>query len=75
MSWLEVENLTLAQLQAALDALIGQDIVVPIWDYHYQGPDYQKFRVGAFVQLRLTAYQLDGEDRLSIQYFGEAQCP
>ena len=59
----------------ALDSLIGHDIVVPIWNYYYQATDYQKFRIGAFVQMRVTAYHLDGEDRLSLQYFGEVQCP
>ncbi len=62
-------------LQDALFALTGQDIIVPIWNYHYQGPTYQKFRIGAFVQLRVVGHGLDGDDRLSLQYFGEVQCP
>lgn len=69
------DQLDEAVLQDALLALSGQDIIVPIWNYHYQGPTYQKFRIGAFVQLRLVAHGLEGNDRLSLQYFGQVQCP
>ena len=59
----------------ALDALIGQDIVVPIWDYFYDGGSYQKFRVGTFVGVRVVGYDLSGSDLLTINYLGEVSCP
>ena len=62
-------------LRDALDILIGQDIVIPIWDTFYDGGTYQKFRVGTFVGVRVVGYGLDGSDTLTINYLGEVSCP
>ncbi len=62
-------------LRDALDALIGQDIVIPIWDLFYDGGTYQKFRVGTFVGVRVVGYDLTGSDTLTVNYLGEVSCP
>jgi RHS repeat-associated protein len=57
-----------------LDALLQQDITLPVWDdVRGQGSQFD-YRIVRFVVVRLTGYQLTGQGWLSFDYRGEAQC-
>jgi len=63
-----------SQVRAALDTLETLDIIVPVWDTAQEAGDNTLYQVVSFARVRLTGYQLPGEDRISAQYLGLATC-
>ncbi|MEM8960784.1 MAG: PKD domain-containing protein [Acidobacteriota bacterium] len=64
-----------AGLQSALDSLIGVDLRVPVWSETYDADGYLKVRVGGFVLIRITGYDLTGADTISFTFHGWETCP
>ena len=63
-----------SQGRAALDALIGQDITVPVWDVANGQGNNSAYRMTGFARVRLTAYRLPGQNRISARFLGSAPC-
>ncbi|MCB1555584.1 MAG: tandem-95 repeat protein [Xanthomonadales bacterium] len=63
-----------SQVRAAMDVLLTQDIVLPVWSSRRgQGSQFD-YGVQRFVTVRLTDYKLNGKGWLSFVYKGEATC-
>lgn len=61
-------------VRAAMDALIGQPIVVPLFDQvRGQGNNFD-YETADFAQIRLSDYKLNGKGWLSFTYDGGYQC-
>ncbi|MBX2998860.1 MAG: tandem-95 repeat protein [Caldilineaceae bacterium] len=58
----------------ALDALLGQEIVVPVWDGAQGQGNNAQYRVADFARIRITGYQLPGQNRISAVWLGRAFC-
>lgn len=58
----------------ALDALLGQEIVVPVWDAAQGQGNNAQYRVADFARIRLTDYHLPGQNRISAVWLGSAFC-
>ena len=57
----------------ALDALIGQTIVVPVWDNSAGSGNNTEYHIVDFAQIQITAYELTNSDnRISATYIGSA---
>jgi hypothetical protein len=63
------------QVRQALDALIGREIIVPVWDAVDGSGNNALYRVVAFARVRLVDYNLPGENRISAEFLGFATCP
>lgn len=61
-------------LRQALDALIGQTIIVPVWDQVAGKGQNLDYAVSGFAQIQITSYRLPGEQRLSARYLGPIAC-
>lgn len=67
-------SMNAAQVRANLDALLGQDIVVPAYDAtRGQGNGYD-YRVAKFAVVRLQDYRLTGQGWLSFEFRGFRRC-
>jgi len=63
-------------VRAALDGLVqrGDLIVVPLWDQVSGQGNTLRYHIVGFAWVRLSSYQLPGQNRISVQYFGKATC-
>ena len=57
---------------AALDGLIGKDIVVPVWDTASGTGINGYYHITQFVRIKITGYHLPGQDRITATYLGPA---
>ena len=62
------------QVRLALDVLKTVDIVVPVWDAVQGSGHNVLFHVVAFARVRLTDYQLPGQNRISARFLGFVTC-
>lgn len=58
----------------ALDALKALDIIVPVWNAAQGQGSNALYRVAAFAQVRLLAYQ-PGQSRISARFLSYTDCP
>lgn len=58
----------------ALDRLQTVEIIVPVWDDVEGSGDNTRYRVSNFARIRLTEYQLPGENRITVRFLGYALC-
>jgi hypothetical protein len=70
-----------SSVRAALDALIDQDITVPVWDVSTRcgSPatccsDKVRYHVIGFANIRITSYQLPCKGRITAVFLGMAEC-
>lgn len=65
-----------AEVRQALDGLVehGDLIVAPVWDQAAGQGSNLRYHIAGFAWVRLTSYQLPGQNRISVQYFGKATC-
>lgn len=61
-------------VRRALDNLLGVDIVVPVWDTAQGNGANATYQVAAFAQVQLLAYQLPGQNRLSVVFQDFVSC-
>lgn len=54
----------------ALDALIGRDITVPVWDQFSGTGANAQYRIAKFANIRLLNYRLPGQNRISVRFLG-----
>ncbi len=59
---------------AALDALIGQDITVPVWDESTRCSSKVRYHVIGFANIRITSYQLPHKRLITAVFLGMAEC-
>ncbi|HET7771138.1 MAG TPA: hypothetical protein VFN74_20380, partial [Chloroflexota bacterium] len=64
-----------AAIRDALDALLGQDIVVPVWDVSSGQGATTYYRVTAFALIRLAGYSLPNHNRISAHFLTLTTCP
>jgi hypothetical protein len=62
------------QIRQALDVLKTVDIVVPVWDAVQGSGNNVLYHVEAFALVRLTDYQLPGQNRISALFLGFVTC-
>jgi RHS repeat-associated protein len=60
-----------AAVRENLERLLGQTIVVPVWDAMRGQGNNLAYRTARFATIRLSAYQLTGQGWLSFEYLGE----
>jgi hypothetical protein len=58
----------------ALDRLIAQAIVVPVWDQYGEQGANAVYHVVGFARVQITSYQLPKENRISAVYLGPDNC-
>ena len=63
-----------AKVRAALDALLGVPITVPVWNQAQVGGDSARYQVTDFAQISLTDYHLPGAGSMSAIYLNSAVC-
>lgn len=63
-----------ADVRAALDALIGQEIVVPTWDICTGQGSGALYHVTGFARVQITFYHLPAQNRITAIYLGPASC-
>ena len=63
-----------ADIRDALDALLGQDIVVPVWDVSAGQGAGAYYRITAFALIRLADYALPNHNRISAQFITLTTC-
>lgn len=61
-------------IRDALDTLKARDIVVPVWDQARGAGEHAAYRVSNFARVRLLAYQLPGQNRITAQFLGYTAC-
>jgi RHS repeat-associated protein len=62
------------QVRDALDTLKTIDIAVPVWDTVQGAGNSTLYHVSSFAKVRITAYQLPGQNRISARYLGSIAC-
>lgn len=62
------------QVRQALDSLKAQLITVPVWDQVQGEGNNTQYRVSGYAQVQLTGYDLSGQNRLSLNFLGPADC-
>jgi len=55
-------------VRSALDTLKSQDITLPVWDQASGNGSNSQYHIIGFAQIRITAYQLPGDNRISANY-------
>jgi outer membrane protein assembly factor BamB len=63
-----------SDVRAGLDALMTQDITVPVWDAAEAQGNNANYRVSNFAQVRITDYTLPGQNRITAQFLGYVNC-
>ncbi len=58
----------------ALDALVGHEIVVPVWDATRAQGKNAAYRVSGFARFSVTDYQLAKDNRIGARYLGPSDC-
>jgi hypothetical protein len=61
-------------VRKALDLLIGETIVVPVWDTSAGYGSNAKYHISAFAIVRIQDYHLYSQDRVSAEFIGFAAC-
>lgn len=64
-----------ATVRAALDALRGQRITVPVWSEASGAGDGTRYRAAGFACVQLTDYRLSTSGWISAVYVGAGPCP
>jgi len=59
-----------ANVREALDALVGREILVVVWDEATGQGINAKYRVAGFAKIRITDYHLPGQDRITATFVG-----
>jgi RHS repeat-associated protein len=62
------------QVRQALDALLGVEIIVPLWDQMQGQGDEAAYRVAGFARVQLLDYRLPGQNRISARFLGRVRC-
>lgn len=62
------------QVRNALDALIGKEIIVPVWDETEGQGNNANYRISGFALIRITSYHLPGQNRISVDFLGNESC-
>lgn len=62
------------QVREALDALLGTDLTVPVWDLTRGQGDQAAYRVSGFVRVQVLGYRLPQTNRLTLRFLGLATC-
>lgn len=62
------------QVRKALDLLIGETIVVPVWDTSGGYGSNAKYHISGFAIVRIQDYHLYGQDRITAEFIGFAAC-
>ncbi len=63
-----------SQVRAALDVLKTIDIVVPVWDIAQGSGSNAIYHAVTFAWVRLTDYQLPGQNRISARFLSFVRC-
>lgn len=63
-----------AGTESAFAALVGQEIVLPVWSESRGPGNRSDYRVAKFVAVRLSAVTLSGQGSLSFQYLRDYRC-
>ncbi|MCC6156151.1 MAG: hypothetical protein IT367_20465, partial [Candidatus Hydrogenedentes bacterium] len=63
-----------SEVRTALDTLMQQDIVVPVWDSTEAQGNNANYRVSNFARVRITSYQLPNQNRISATFLGYTSC-
>lgn len=63
-----------SQVRNALDALIGQEILVPVWDETRGNGANGAYRVCGFAAVKLISYSLPGNSRITARFMGFRTC-
>ncbi|HET9484695.1 MAG TPA: Ig-like domain-containing protein, partial [Xanthomonadales bacterium] len=67
-------SMNASAVRAALDALLGRDVTLPLFDAtRGQGSRFD-YRIARFATFRLHDYRLTGQGYLSLEYRGTANC-
>jgi len=61
-------------IREALDALMTQVVVVPVWDEATGQGANLRYRMVGFAWVQITDYHLAGRDRISAIFWGLAEC-
>ena len=61
-------------VRAALDALIGVQIVGPVWDQAAGEGDNALYHIINFAYVKILSYQLPSQNRITVQFLGFAPC-
>jgi len=59
-----------SSVRAALDELMKYDITVPVWDQSTGTGNNLNYRVAAFANVRITAYRLPSQNRITATFLG-----
>ncbi len=62
------------KVREALDHLLGQEVVLPVWDVVRGGGEKAEYHVAAFARLQLLGYELPHRNRLSARFVGYTSC-
>ncbi|MCB8978743.1 MAG: tandem-95 repeat protein [Ardenticatenaceae bacterium] len=62
------------KVRNALDALIGENIVVPVWSASEGSGANTVYLISGFAEVQLVDYQLPGQDSISAIYLGPVTC-
>ncbi|MCP4424410.1 MAG: tandem-95 repeat protein, partial [Chloroflexi bacterium] len=62
------------KVRNALNALMGTEIVVPVWDATTGNGNNTRYQVSNFATVRILDYHLPGQDRITVEFLGMASC-
>lgn len=63
-----------AGVRAALDNLMTQDIIVPVWDAATGSGSNARYRVANYAVVRLLDYRLPANNRITVRFLGYQAC-
>jgi len=61
-------------VREALDALLGNDIVIPLFKAQEQSGSNRNYQIGSYATVALTDYSLNGKGYLSFEFKGKKIC-
>jgi hypothetical protein len=61
-------------VRANLNALIGVQIIVPVWDQARGEGRNAAYHISAFAVVQIISYDLPGENRITAQFLGYSDC-
>jgi hypothetical protein len=61
-------------VRANLDALIGVQIIVPIWDQVRGEGDNAAYHISGFAVVEIISYQLPSQNQITAQFVGYSDC-
>jgi len=62
------------RIREALDALLGEELTLPIWDQTRGVGDKCAYHVSGFATVRLLNYQLPQQNRIAVRFLGYVIC-